>query len=101
MLFKSISQWAKQFYKFPTGEVHNQALVNTMLEICGDVRMLETLLGDKDTKYMVVAAMAIKFLVSKIFAPGFLATVAGEVAGGGEADFGELMERPSKFSISC
>jgi hypothetical protein len=74
MLFRMLCCWGKCFYKFPTGELHSlpQNLHNFITEICEDKSNENSLMATHQTKYLVVVAMASRWMVEKILNPQFL-----------------------------
>ncbi|KAI5818501.1 hypothetical protein BZA77DRAFT_307161 [Pyronema omphalodes] len=74
MLFRVLCCWGKCFYKFPTGELYSlpQNLHNFITEICEDKSNEQNLMATHQTKYLVVVAMASRWMVEKILNPQFL-----------------------------
>lgn len=79
MLFRMLCCWGKRFYKFPTGELHSlpQNLHNFITEICEDKSNESYLMATHQTKYLVVVAMASRWMVEKILNPQFLDMAVG------------------------
>lgn len=82
MLFRLLCCWGKRFYKFPTGEVIPRGLRLAILQICEDPYNERFLLGKNQTKYLVVVALAARWMVDEILNPQFLETAVETCSAG-------------------
>lgn len=97
MLFRLLCCWGKRFYKFPTGEVIPQGLRLAILQICEDPYNERFLLGKSQTKYLVVTALAARWMVDEILNPQFLETAVENCSAG--TDGREGVKGNAKASI--
>lgn len=66
MLFRGVGCWAKKYYKFPTHERIPKALQAKISETCEDRESERFLMGSDESKYLVVTAMALRFVVRSL-----------------------------------
>lgn len=67
MLWRSIHNYGKCFYKFPTDTSIPVTLGDTMKAILGNEETVYCVVGDKRTKLLVVAGILARFLVADVF----------------------------------
>lgn len=76
MLLRLLCNWGKRFYKFPTTEQVPETVMQTLMEVCGDVKVLGELVRDVRTKYLVVVNVAMQYLVRHVLNGKFLRQTA-------------------------
>lgn len=67
MLWRSIHNFGKCFYKFPTETSIPAGLGDTMKGILGSEDSVYRVVGDKRTKLLAVAGILARFLVADVF----------------------------------
>jgi hypothetical protein len=79
MLFRMLCCWAKRFYKFPTGQQLPPALQFRVTQVCEDPHNEQYLMNSSQTKYLVIVALSVRWLIEEILNPRFLDEIAGTV----------------------
>ena len=84
MLFRMLCCWAKRFYKFPTTMEIPRHLQMRISKICEDRGSECLLISSQNTKYLIIVAIAARWLVKEIMDLRFLESVARDFDTGDE-----------------